>query len=70
MLTIEPSLPPDMNGDNINITVKELIAKLQQVDQEWTVSVNGSIHIAPEDHTRYGYVFTDERQTKLLTRRN
>ena len=53
------------------MTVAELIRKLADVPQDWAVegTRNRSLMIWDCDGDRYGYVFTDSRETKLLRQR-
>lgn len=58
------------------ITVKELIARLQSIPEDWMVDGNhsGSLTVSENGFReqvgkKYGYVFTDDRPTNILTHR-
>lgn len=53
------------------ITVADLIERLQDMEQDWSVStVKGtSIWVWSPDGTRYCHVFTDERPTRCVQRK-
>jgi hypothetical protein len=53
------------------ITVAELIERLEELPPYWQVQATRSgrsLAVWNEDSADYGYVFTDEQDTKLLTR--
>jgi hypothetical protein len=55
------------------LTVRELVEKLvRDVPPGWNVEGTGagSLYVWEPNGLRYGYVFTDDRATKLLTRRS
>ncbi len=54
------------------MTIAELIRKLQEVPDEWHVYATksgGSIEVWDPDGVRYGFVFTDGREARMLTDR-
>jgi len=56
----------------MGITVRELIAALKEIDQDWRVyatRAGGSISVWDDKGPRYGYVFTDGRPTRMYVDR-
>ena len=52
-------------------TVGELIAKLKEVPEgweAWATKAGGSIEVTDPEGQRYGYVFTYDNPTRMLTR--
>jgi hypothetical protein len=54
------------------MTIAELIERLAAVPAGWKVegTHSGSLHVSDPNGDRYGYVFTDGRDTRLMKSHN